>query len=135
MSFVSVRVLHKKQPSDRIVDSSVGSPRAPQLQSCFFRVVPHRPSEKTAIHVRYVHPFSVATLKWGLEGATTVRSLSGGMAVFFEPGIIIIWADIWDPAPHKKNVNRNRREIGKSLQFTPSTCEAKRIVGTMAKAR
>ena len=47
----------------------------------------HRPSEKTAIHVRYVHPFSVATLKWGLEGATTIRSLSGAMAVFFEePG-------------------------------------------------
>ena len=30
----------------------------------------HRPSEKTAIHVGCVHPFSVATLKWGYEGAT-----------------------------------------------------------------
>ena len=29
----------KKQPFDRTVDSSMRSPHAPQLQSCFFRVV------------------------------------------------------------------------------------------------
>ena len=86
MSFVSVRVLHKKQPSDRTVDSSVGPP-CPPTSKLFLSGCPHRPSEKTAIHVRYVHAFSVATLKWGLAGATIVRSLSGGMAVFFEePG-------------------------------------------------
>ena len=50
-----------------------------------------RPSEKTAIQIRYVQPFSVATLKWGMEGATKVRSLSRAMAVFFEePGMTTI---------------------------------------------
>ena len=60
----------------------------PPTSKLFLSGCRHRPSEKTAIHVRYVHPFSVATLKWGLEGATNVRSLSGVMAVFFEePGM------------------------------------------------
>ena len=59
----------------------------PPTSKLFLSGCRHRPSEKTAIHVTYVHPFSVATLKWGLEGATNVRSLSGVMAVFFEePG-------------------------------------------------
>ena len=52
MSFVSVRVLHKKQPSDRTVDSSVGPP-CPPTSKLFLSGCPHRPSEKTAIHVRY----------------------------------------------------------------------------------
>ena len=76
------RVLHKKQPSDRTVDSSV-IPRAPPTSKLFLAGCRSRPSEKTAIQVRYVQPFSVATLKWGLEGATNVRSLSRAMAVFF----------------------------------------------------
>ena len=62
----------------------------PPTSKLFLSGCRHRPSEKTAIHVRYVHPFSVATLKWGLEGATNVRSLSGVMAVFFEePGMVM----------------------------------------------
>ena len=64
----------------------------PPTSKLFLSGCRHRPSEKTAIHVRYVHPFSVATLKWGLEGATNVRSLSGVMAVFFEePGMAQAW--------------------------------------------
>ena len=61
----------------------------PPTSKLFLSGCRHRPSEKTAIHVRYAHPFSVATLKWGLEGATNVRSLSGVMAVFLKnPGKI-----------------------------------------------
>ena len=72
----------KKQPSDTTIDSSVGS-SVPPTSKLFLSGCRRRPSEKTAIQVRYVQPFSVATLKWGLEGATKVRSLSRAMAVFF----------------------------------------------------
>ena len=71
------RVLQKKQPSDRPVDSSVGSPVPPNFKVVSFGL-------KTAIQVRCVQPFSVATLKWGLQGATNVRSLSRAMAVFLK---------------------------------------------------
>ena len=65
----------------------MGSPVPPNFKKLFLSGCRRRPSEKTAIQVRYVQPFSVATLKWGLEGATKVRSLSRAMAVFFEePG-------------------------------------------------
>ena len=78
----------KIQPCDRTVDSSVVSP-CPPTSKLFLSGCRHRPSEKTAIQVRYVQPFSVATLKWGLEGATNIRSLLRAMAVFFEePGMI-----------------------------------------------
>ena len=61
----------------------------PPTSKLFLSGCRRRPSEKTAIQVRYVQPFSVATLKWGLEGATKVRSLSRAMAVFLKnPGKI-----------------------------------------------
>ena len=55
----SYRVLHKKQPSDRTVDSSVGSPRAPQLQSCFFRVVPIGLQKKQPFMLGTFTPFQL----------------------------------------------------------------------------
>ena len=40
MPFFSVRVLHKKQPSDRTVDSSVGSPVPPNFKVVCFGLSP-----------------------------------------------------------------------------------------------
>ena len=40
MPFVSVRVLQKKQPSDRTVDSSVGSPAPPNFKVVSFGLSP-----------------------------------------------------------------------------------------------
>ena len=68
---LSYRVLHKKQPSDRTIDSSVGSPRAPQLQSCFFRVVAIGLQKKQPFMLGTFTPFQLQLWSWGWRGLRT----------------------------------------------------------------
>ncbi len=58
----------KKQPSDRTVDSSVGSPRAPQLQSCFFLVVPIGLQKKQPFMLGTFTPFQLQLWSGGWRG-------------------------------------------------------------------
>ena len=64
----------KKQPSDRTIDSSVGSPRAPQLQSCFFRVVAIGLQKKQPFMLGTFTPFQLQLWSGGWRGLRTLEA-------------------------------------------------------------